>query len=49
MTEKHESQNQIEFVMPKAEVIVFDDSDVITTSGGGFPGDWDVDLPKIDV
>ncbi len=37
-----------EFVMPKAEIIVFDTEDVITTSGGGFYGDWDVDLPEID-
>lgn len=37
-----------EFVMPKAEIVAFDTEDVITTSGGGFYGDWDVDLPEID-
>ncbi len=37
-----------EFVMPTAEIIVFDTEDVITTSGGGFFGEWDDNLPEID-
>ncbi len=34
------NKNAKEFVMPTAEVVVFDTEDVITTSGG-FTGDWE--------
>ncbi len=34
-----------EFVMPKAEITLFESEDVITTSGGGFTGEWDSSIP----
>lgn len=36
-----------EFIIPTAEIIIFDTEDVITTSGGFF-GEWDDNLPEID-
>ncbi len=40
--------NKQEFEMPTAEIVMFETEDVITTSGGAFTGEEDVDLPIID-
>ncbi len=46
--------NEKQFEMPKAVVVVFECEDVITTSGGngnssggGFEGEWDFNIPEI--
>lgn len=36
------------FEKPTVEIIVFATEDVITTSGGGFMGIWDEELPEAE-
>lgn len=46
MMDKKKVPENEPFETPKVEIIMFQTEDVITTSGGGFIGDWDNDLPQ---